>query len=68
MIEVVGEFHRGDVIAVRNAAGQDVARGLANYASGEARLIVRKSSSEIEGVLGFAIEPEMIHRDNMVLA
>jgi glutamate 5-kinase len=68
MIEVVGEFHRGDVIAVRNAAGQDVARGLANYASGEARLIVRKPSSEIEGVLGFAIEPEMIHRDNMVLA
>jgi glutamate 5-kinase len=68
MVEVIGEFHRGDVIAVRNAAGQDVARGLANYASGEARLIVRKPSSEIEGVLGFAIEPEMIHRDNLVLA
>ncbi|MBI5926538.1 MAG: glutamate 5-kinase [Aquabacterium sp.] len=68
MTEVVGEFHRGDVIAVRNQAGQDVARGLANYASSEARLIVRKASSEIEGVLGFTSEPEMIHRDNLVLA
>lgn len=67
MLEVAGEFHRGDVIAVRNAAGQDIARGLANYASGEARLIVRKASSEIEGVLGFISEPEMIHRDNLVL-
>jgi glutamate 5-kinase len=68
MIEVVGEFHRGDVIAVRSSQGQDVARGLANYASGEARLIVRKPSSEIEGVLGYTSEPEMIHRDNLVLA
>jgi glutamate 5-kinase len=68
MVEVVGEFHRGDVVAVRNASGQDVARGLANYASSEARLIARKASSEIEVILGFICEPEMIHRDNLVLA
>ncbi|HET8869109.1 MAG TPA: glutamate 5-kinase [Aquabacterium sp.] len=68
MVDVVGDFHRGDVIAVRNTEGQDVARGLANYASSEARLIMRKASSEIEGALGFANEPEMIHRDNLVLA
>lgn len=68
MTEVVGDFHRGDVIAVRNSQGQDVARGLANYASSEARLIVRKSSSDIEAALGFSNEPEMIHRDNLVLA
>jgi glutamate 5-kinase len=67
MTDVVGEFHRGDVIAVRNTQGQDVARGLANYASSEARLIVRRPSSEIESVLGFTCEPEMIHRDNLVL-
>ena len=58
----------GTVIAVRNRQGQDVARGLANYASSEARLIARKASSEIESVLGFTTEPEMIHRDNLVLA
>ena len=67
MTEVVGEFHRGDVIAVRNAKGQDVARGLANYASSEARRIARKPSSEFEALLGFTGEPEMIHRDNLVL-
>ncbi|MDI1258234.1 glutamate 5-kinase [Aquabacterium sp.] len=67
MTEVVGEFHRGDVIAVRNAQGQDVARGLANYASSEARRIARKPSSEFEALLGFTGEPEMIHRDNLVL-
>ena len=67
MIEVQGEFHRGDVIAVRDLRGQDIARGLANYASSEARLLVRKASNEIEAELGFTNEPEMIHRDNLVV-
>jgi glutamate 5-kinase len=56
------------VIAVRSSQGQDIARGLANYASSEARLIARKASNEIEDVLGFVLESEMIHRDNLVLA
>jgi len=65
--EVQGEFHRGDVIAVRDASGAELARGLTNYSSAEARLIARKPSFEIEGVLGYAAEPELIHRDNLVL-
>jgi glutamate 5-kinase len=68
MVGVQGEFARGDVIAVRNAEGVEIARGLANYASSEARLIARKSSGEFERLLGFTGEPEMIHRDNLVLA
>jgi glutamate 5-kinase len=68
MVQVVGEFARGDVIAVRSGAGVEVARGLANYSSSEARLIARKPSSEFERLLGFTGEPEMIHRDNLVLA
>jgi glutamate 5-kinase len=67
MVEVVGDFQRGDVIAVRNPAGIDIARGLANYASAEARLIARHASSEIARLLGYSAEPEMIHRDNLVL-
>ena len=67
MTEVTGEFHRGDVIAVRSAAGVEIARGLANYSSVEGRLIARKPSSEIARALGYANEPEMIHRDNLVL-
>ena len=65
---VEGDFQRGDVIAVRSAAGAEIARGLANYASTEARLIARKPSSQIAGLLGFANEPELIHRDNLVLS
>jgi len=67
MVMVEGDFSRGDVIAVRDEAGQEIARGLANYASAEARLLCRKSSSEFERLLGYAAEPEMLHRDNLVL-
>lgn len=67
MVEVQGDFVRGDVIAVRTLAGADVARGLANYSSAEARLIARKASAQIEVQLGYANEPEMIHRTNLVL-
>ena len=68
MTAVEGEFARGDVIAVRNMAGVEVARGLANYSSAEARLICRKPSSEFERLLGYTGEPEMVHRTNLVLS
>lgn len=68
MIRVEGDFSRGDVIAIRDQQGQEVARGLANYASAEARLICRKPSSTFEALLGYAAETEMVHRDNMVLS
>ena len=67
MFQVDGEFSRGDVIAIRDKQGVEIARGLANYASAEARLMCRKPSSEIEALLGYVAEPEMLHRDNMVL-
>jgi glutamate 5-kinase len=65
--EVQGEFVRGDVIAVRTLAGSELARGLANYSSAEARLIARKASHQIEALLGYANEPELIDRTNLVL-
>ncbi|MBX3599781.1 MAG: glutamate 5-kinase [Rubrivivax sp.] len=65
--EVQGDFVRGDVIAVRTPAGAEIARGLANYSAAEARLIARKPSSQIEALLGYANEPELIHRTNLVL-
>jgi glutamate 5-kinase len=68
MTSVEGDFSRGDVIAVRDPRGVEIARGLANYASTEARLLCRKSSSDFERLLGYAAEPEMIHRDNLVLS
>jgi glutamate 5-kinase len=67
MMAVEGDFSRGDVIAVRSPTGREVARGLANYASSEARLLCRKSSGDFERLLGYVAEAEMIHRDNLVL-
>ena len=67
MTAVEGNFSRGDVIAVCDPQGLEIARGLANYASVEARLICRKPSSEFAKLLGYVSEPEMVHRDNLVL-
>ena len=67
MTHVEGDFSRGDVIAIRDMSGLEIARGLANYASAEARLICRKPSSEFEGLLGYIAESEFVHRDNMIL-
>lgn len=67
MVAVEGDFSRGDVIAVRDLGGSEIARGLANYASPEARLLCRKPSAEIERLLGYVAEPEMLHRDNLVV-
>jgi len=67
MVAVVGEFFRGDVVALIDPQGQEVGRGLVNYASSEAKRLCGKPSTEIETLLGFIAEPEMIHRDNLVL-
>ncbi|OZA84667.1 MAG: glutamate 5-kinase [Burkholderiales bacterium 34-67-9] len=67
MTAVEGEFARGDVIALRAPDGSELARGLANYSAAEARLLCRKASADFERLLGYAAEPEMIHRDNLVL-
>ena len=68
MTAVQGEFSRGDVIAILTVDSLEIARGLSNYSSTEARLICRKSSSEFEKLLGYTGESEMVHRTNLVLA
>ena len=67
VVSVEGDFERGAAVACLTPDGQEVARGLANYGSGEARLIARKASGDIEGILGYVDEPELIHRDNLIL-
>ena len=65
--EVTGDFDRGEVVAIRTADGREIARGLTNYAAADARRIRRRPSSEIEALLGFVDEDELVHRDNLVL-
>jgi glutamate 5-kinase len=67
IVGVQGAFARGEVIACLSPAGHEVARGLTNYSSAETKLIQRRPSGEIESVLGYMLEPELIHRDNLVL-
>jgi len=64
---VTGEFERGEAVAVVDTDGREVARGLANYSASEARRIAGKPSSAIEAELGYMDEPELIHRDNLVV-
>ncbi|MGL5632717.1 MAG: glutamate 5-kinase, partial [Azovibrio sp.] len=63
----IGDFERGAAIACITPDGQECARGLSNYSSSEARRIIRHVSQDIESLLGYVAEPEMIHRDNLIL-
>ncbi len=67
VLEVIGHFQRGEVVACLDPDGHDIARGLVNYSADEARRIARHSSIQIETILGYVDEPELIHRDNLAL-
>ena len=66
VVEVQGEFERGAAVACLSPEGHEIARGLINYGSSDARRIARRASTDIESILGYIDEPEMIHRDNLV--
>ena len=64
---VSGAFERGDLVACVSRDGLEVARGLVNYGADDAQKLCGQPSQNIEAVLGYVDEPELIHRDNMVL-
>jgi glutamate 5-kinase len=64
---VEGHFERGEVVSVVDPGGREIARGLANYGAAETARILRKPTAEIEAALGYIAEPELIHRDNLVV-
>jgi len=68
VVSVSGEFTRGEMVACVGPDGREVARGLVAYAHGEAAMLAGKSSQEIEQILGYPGDEELIHRDNLVLA
>ncbi|MEO5700513.1 MAG: glutamate 5-kinase [Casimicrobiaceae bacterium] len=67
VVSVQGEFERGEVVGCYDPGGTEIARGLVNYTAQETMRILRKPSTEIEKILGYVDERELIHRDNMVL-
>lgn len=64
---VSGQFDRGDLVACVTCSGQEVARGLVNYSAVEVNRVIGQSSDRFEKILGYIDEPELIHRDNLVL-
>jgi glutamate 5-kinase len=67
VVQAEGDFMRGELVACVSATGVEIARGLVNYSADETRKIMRQSSERIEELLGYVDEPELIHRDNLVL-
>lgn len=66
-IGVEGHFHRGELVAVVDPNGQEIARGLINYSSGETARILQTPSEKIADKLGYAHEAELVHRDNLAV-
>jgi glutamate 5-kinase len=67
VVRVEGSFERGEIVGCLDADGREIARGLVNYSAPETARILRKPSSEIAATLGYMDEPELIHRNNLVL-
>ncbi len=65
--EIEGNFRRGEMVVCIDQEGREVARGLANYSAVEAQKIIGHSSDLIEKLLGYVDEPELVHRDNLIL-
>ncbi len=62
-----GEFPRGGIVRCMDLGGREIARGLVNYNSDETRRIIGQPSDRIESILGYVDEPELIHRDNLIV-
>jgi glutamate 5-kinase len=67
VIEAIGNFRRGDVVTLVDAAGRELGRGLAEYSSDEARQLAGCQSEAIEDVLGYRGRSVMVHRDELVI-
>jgi glutamate 5-kinase len=67
VVGVEGQFERGEVVGCVGPDGREIARGLVNYGAADAARIMRRPSAEIEAILGYVDDAELIHRDNLVL-
>jgi len=67
VLRILGEFERGELVTCVDESGTEVAKGLVNYDAVEAAQIRGKSTDHIESILGYTREPELIHRDSLVI-
>ncbi len=62
-----GAFKKGDVVEIKNIAGEVLAKGVVNYSASELEIIKGERTTEIFELLGYHIHDEAIHRDNLVV-
>jgi glutamate 5-kinase len=67
VVEVIGNFRRGDVVTLVDSRGQELGRGLAEYSFDEATRLAGRQSESIEAVLGYRGRAVMVHRDELVI-
>lgn len=68
IVEIEGEFEKGDVVAISDFAGEEFARGLANYGSADARRVKGLKKEQLRKALeSSAVYDEVVHRDNLVI-
>jgi len=67
VVGVEGTFEKGDAVILKDAAGNELARGLSAYSSVDAEKIIGRRSSDIEAILGFRGRGELVHRDDMAV-
>jgi glutamate 5-kinase len=65
ILDVAGEFHRGDLVEIVNADNRLIARGLCQYGASEVRRLVGRHSRDIESLLGYSYGAEIVHRDDL---
>ena len=63
---VTGDFLRGDLVRCVDSDGEEIARGLSNYSAADSKKLLGRASADIEAILGFGGEEELIHRDNLI--
>jgi glutamate 5-kinase len=67
IVDIEGQFHKGDVVSVRGPDGAEFARGLSNYDADDLRKIKGLKTQQIVTILGYCPYDEVVHRDNMVV-
>ncbi len=67
VIEIKGNFTKGDVVYIKNQQGIHIASGIVNYSKKDAEKILKKNSQEIRKILGKSAKPELVHLDNLVI-
>ena len=65
--KVTGNFYRGDTVNIKALDGTDIACGIVNYSAEELKQIMGFKTRDIDNILGYSSNEEVIHRDNLVL-